>query len=679
MKRWIGLGVVVVVAVAIGGCFALKPPPPPAAMLDAAPPMDQATVERGAYLARVGDCVACHTAEGGKPMAGGLAFATPLGVVYSTNITPDPKTGIGHYTLAEFEGALRRGVSADGEYLYPAMPYTSFAKITDDDVKALYAYFMKGVAPVEREDNPSAMRFPFNIRLGLGVWNKLFLDSSRFVADPSKDAQWNRGAYIAEGLGHCGTCHTPRGLAMQEKATVEDGKHYLAGGEVDNWRAVSLRRPSTEAAIAQLLKTGLGPHGAAFGPMTEVVENSTQYFTDADRAALARFLVSLSPGKPAPAAAGGAPETLYSTRGGLGYYQFCSACHGRDGEGVAGIFPPLAQNAAISGAGDEMSLIHVVLTGWKSAKTEARPHGFFMPRFSELADSELAEILSFVRANFGNAGAAVPAADVKTLREALALKPAAPTPYKIPRLADLIGAPNSSELITGLRLMSETKALLPHNVGNQLTCSSCHMNGGTIAHGSPYVGITSLFPMYNPRAGRVITIEERLNGCFRRSMSGTPLSDDSPQMRAMVAYMDWMKDAPKSDGKIVGRGTAKISKDLKPDGERGKTLYQKDCAMCHGENGEGKQTAGGEWPIPPLWGDNSYNIGAGMARTYTAAGFIKANMPIAASTRFPQGQGGLSDQDALDIAEYFTHQPRPDFPDKVNDWPKGGKPKDARY
>ena len=558
------------------------------------------------------------------------------------------------------------------------MPYRAFARISDDDVKALYAHFMRAVAPVEREATANAMRFPFNIRLGLAVWDKLFLDQSRFVPDPAKDAQWNRGAYIAEGLGHCGSCHTPRGFAMQEKAMREDGATYLAGGEVDDWRAVSLRRPFSEVEVAQLLKVGVDAHAAAFGPMADVVQQSSQFFSDEDRAAIAHFLASLSPTKPTSAeVAAAVPETLYTTRGGLGYYQFCSACHGRDGEGASGVFPALARNDDVADDG-AMSLIHIALTGSRSARTVDSPHGFTMPEFSALADQELADILSFVRLNFGAGAPAVSASDVKALRSALAPKSTAPANFTAPRLADLIGRPDSDKLVRGMRLMSETREHVPHNVGDQMSCSSCHLDGGTVAHASPYVGITPLFPSYQPRAGRVITIEDQLNACFLRSMSGSPLDDNSPDMRAMVAYMDWMKDGSRPDGKIPGRGTGKIADGLKPDPDRGKTLYQDQCAPCHGTNGEGRE-AGGVWRIPPLWGDNSFNIGAGISRTYTAARFVKANMPIAASLRFPQGQGGLSDQDALDIAAYFTHQPRPDFPDKVNDWPKGGRPKNSRY
>ena len=248
-----------------------------------------------------------------------------------------------------------------------------------------------------------------------------------------------------------------------------------------------------------------------------------------------------------------------------------------------------------------------------------------------------------------------------------------------PRLADLLSEPNSAPLIQGLRLMSRTHKLLPKNVGGVLDCSSCHLNGGTVAKASPYFGLVSAFPSYNKRAGRVISIEDRLNGCFLRSEAGAPLPADSPEMKAMVAYMGWLKGEKGPDGKIIGRGTSKLDKSLKPDPAHGQRVYAEKCAVCHGKNGEGTRSAAGDWIFPPLWGDQSFNIGAGMARTWTAAGFVKANMPIAHREFFPQDQGGLSDQDSLDVAEFFTHRPRPDFPPKVNDWPKDEKPFDARY
>jgi thiosulfate dehydrogenase len=212
-----------------------------------------------------------------------------------------------------------------------------------------------------------------------------------------------------------------------------------------------------------------------------------------------------------------------------------------------------------------------------------------------------------------------------------------------------------------------------------LNCTNCHLNAGTVAGGSPFVGISAFFPSYAPRAGRVITLADRINGCFLRSMNGKPLPVDSADMNAMVAYFDWMKRETKPQDKVAGRGVGVMSMAIKPDVENGKRVYAAQCAVCHGKDGEGLKQADGRVIYPPLWGDNSFNIGAGMARTYTAAAFIQHNMPIGSHEKFPLGQGGLSDQEAVDVAEYFSHQPRPDFPGKVNDWPKDKKPADARY
>ncbi len=676
------VGVLTVVVAGLGVLFwALTPPSAPASMF-AAPASADAAVQRGAYLARLGDCGACHTSEGGKEMAGGLAFDTPMGRIYSTNITPDPKTGIGEYTLAQFEGALRRGVNANGENLYPAMPYPSLAKVTDDDVKALYAYFMKGVPPVEKANKLNEMRFPFNIRLGLAFWKAAFLDRRRFAEDPSKDGQWNRGAYIVEGLGHCGVCHTPRGVGMQEMATREDGKSFLSGSTIPPWHAVSLRNLWSEEQIAQFLKTGINDHAAAYGNMTEVVHGSTQNFSGEDLGAVAHFLNSLAPSEAEPSVvvtnAGKVPEAFYTTRGGLGYRQFCSSCHRRDGRGAPGVFPPLAGNRSVL-SDDPTSVIHITLTGWTEAATRFSKHAFSMPEYSSLTDAELAEILTFVRTSWGNKGGAISAAQIKEQRDALSPVSTAPTKFTAARFADMLVAPNADQLISGMRLMIETKAQLPDHVGVQMACGSCHLNGGTVAKASPFNGLAPLFPANNPRAGRAISLEERLNGCFLRSMNGTRLAEESKDMKAMVAFMAWMKGDAAADGKILGRGTGEVDDKLIPDPIRGKELFESDCAVCHGSDGQGMKSADGGRLFPPLWGDASFNIGAGIARTFTAAAFVKSNMPIAQGTKFPQGQGGLSDQDAVDIAEYFTHQPRPDFAAKVNDWPKGGRPKDSRY
>ncbi len=655
-----------------------------ASALSSAAVGDNAIVERGKYLAQAGDCVACHTSEKGVPMAGGRELATPFGKLYSTNITPDRDTGIGTYTFESFDRAMRKGVAADGHNLYPAMPYPSYAKITDEDMRALYAYLMQGQTPVKQANKPSEMKWPFNMRWGLAIWNWLFLDSSPFKTDGSKDASWNRGAYLVQGLGHCGACHTPRGLAFQEK-TMSDagskGQLFLAGETVEDWRALSLRDLWTVADTTQFLKTGRNRFATASGNMTEVIQHSTQHLSDADLTAIASYLKALPAGpndmRPNPLkVAAKVPDNLYSSRGGLGYLQFCGDCHRSDGAGVDNIFPPLAGNPAVS-SNDPATLLHIILTGGKTAATASHPRIMTMPGFARLNDKELAEIVSFIRVSWGHA-AAVSSGEVRGMRASLDPK-VDTSNFETPRLADMLAAKNAEQLVRGMRLHLETKDLLPKNVGDQLNCTSCHLNAGTVADGSPFVGVSAFFPSYGARAGRIITLEERINGCFKRSMNGKPIPKDSADMKAMVAYFDWMKRETKPEDKVAGRGVGKIDRKIVPNPENGKKVYAEQCALCHGENGEGLKRADGQMIYPPLWGEQSFNIGAGMARTYTAAAFVKRNMPIGFNSKFPLGQGGLSDQEAVDVAEYFSHMPRPDFPEKVNDWPKDPKPSDARY
>ncbi len=660
--------------------------PAPAAPNAALPAGD--SIERGEYIAHLGDCAACNTAQAGRPMAGGLGLATPFGIVHSTNITPDVNTGIGRYSFEQFDRAVRGGVAADGHNLYPVMPYTSFAKVNQRDMRALYAYFMRGVAPVSQANLDNDLRWPFSMRFGLSAWNAIFADGDEFKADPAKSAGWNRGAYIIEGPGHCGACHTPRGVAFQEKATSHEGSagnFYLAGATVDAWHAPALRDLWSPPDIARFLKTGRNVHAAAYGSMAEVVHFSTQQFSDEDLAAMAEYLSSLSTRAAAsPAAAKAEPddrrtaEDLYTTRGGLGYVQFCSACHRLDGRGVDDFFPPLAQNRSVLSA-DPTSVIHVVLSGGKTAETHAYPRAFAMPNFSSLSDPELAEIITFLRSRWGNRGDGVSPEAIRAVRDEIALKPDAPANFAVPRFAAMLESRNADQLIYGMRLMTETKHLLPDSVGNDLACASCHLNGGTVAKASPFVGISALFPLYAPRAGKTIDFKDRLNACFKRSMNGKALDKNSRELQAMVAYVDWMKTNTKPNEPIPGRGVGKLSDALVPDANHGKLIYQNQCAVCHGSNGEGVKQADGAQVFPPLWGDASFNIGAGMGRTYTAAGFVKNNMPMANTLKFPMGQGGLTDQEAVDVAEYFTHMERPDFPDKIKDWPSGGKPSDARY
>ncbi|MEI8170835.1 MAG: cytochrome c, partial [Rhodoferax sp.] len=426
-------------------------------------------LKRGEYVSRLGDCIACHTAAGGKPMAGGLALSTPFGMIYSTNITPDASTGIGNYSFAQFDQAMRKGVAADGHNLYPAMPFPSYAKLTSDDMQALFAYLKQGVTPVVQANKPSDMQWPFSMRWGLSLWKTVFLEDTGFKPDSAKSASWNRGAYIAQGLGHCGSCHTPRGIAFQEKAMGDadsGGKQYLAGFTFNVWHAANLRDLWSVPETVRFLKTGRNSFGAAAGSMTEVIQHSTQHFTDADLTSLAEYLKSLpsdeaaasrkAPASPVQASA----QDLYKTRGGLGYVQFCSTCHRRDGRGVGDIFPTLAQNTSVQ-AKDATSVIHIALSGWQSATTQHSPRAFGMPGYSSLDDREIAEITTFVRTQWGNQGEAVSADQVRKIRQELQLKPAEPSKFVTPRFSALLASPNADQLIQGMRLMTQTKALLP--------------------------------------------------------------------------------------------------------------------------------------------------------------------------------------------------------------------------
>ncbi len=661
----------------------------PAAAAAPSPPQSE-LLKRGEYVARLGDCIACHTAVKGTPMAGGLELKTPFGALYSTNITPDALTGIGKYSFEQFDRAVRKGVAADGHNLYAAMPYPSYAKIAAEDMRALYAYLMQGLAPVRQANKPSGMKWPFTMRWGLTLWNWAFLDDAPFNADSGKDAVWTRGAYLVQGLGHCGACHTPRGIGFQEKAMSQDGakgKLYLVGETVEAWRAASLRNLWTVPDTVQMLKTGQNRFGSVSGNMVEVIHNSTQHFSDTDLTAIATYLKSLPPGEnelPMPtapvggiAAQAGIPAKLFTTAGGLGYVQFCVDCHRPDGSGVKEIFPAMAQNASVASP-DPATLLHISLTGWKTAETAAYPRVYTMPAFSRLTDREVAEILSFVRESWGNKTEPITAFRVRQARAELAPKLDSSL-FETPRLARMLTQPNAEQLVRGMRLHLETKELLPQNVGNQLNCTSCHLNAGTVADGSPFVGVSAFFPGYAPRAGRVITLADRINGCFLRSMNGKPIPVESADMKAMVAYFNWMKGETKPEDKVAGRGVGKIDPKIKPDVGNGEKVYATQCAVCHGKDGEGLARADGRFVYPPLWGDQSFNIGAGMARTYTAAAFVQRNMPIGLHEKFPLGQGGISDQDAVDVAEYFSHQPRPDFAGKVKDWPKDPKPVDTRY
>ncbi|MDG2243488.1 MAG: cytochrome c, partial [Rhodospirillaceae bacterium] len=257
-------------------------------------------ISQGEYLARAANCVACHTMPGGAALAGGLEMATPLGNIYATNITPDNETGIGTYTLEDFDNAMRQGIAQDGHRLYPAMPYPSYAKISDADIEALYDYLMNEVPAVRLENKESEIPWPLSIRWPLAIWNALFFDDETYEADEIQSEAWNRGAYLVQGLGHCGACHTPRGIAFNEVATDDSDPEYLAGAFLDNWYASDLTQSNraglgrwSQEDVANFMKKGRNIHSTAFGTMDEVIINSTQYLTDDDLDAMATYLVSL--------------------------------------------------------------------------------------------------------------------------------------------------------------------------------------------------------------------------------------------------------------------------------------------------------------------------------------------------------------------------------------------------
>lgn len=254
--------------------------------------------------------------------------------------------------------------------------------------------------------------------------------------------------------------------------------------------------------------------------------------------------------------------------------------------------------------------------------------------------------------------------------------------YVIPDDTAIASAPNAIQVRLGQRLLNDTARLLPGHVGAAMNCNSCHVQQGKKPLGAPYINTYNSFPQFNPRAGREVTLEERINGCLQRSMNGTPLAADSEAMQAMIAYMRWLAQDVPHGAKVQIKNAWPIDTTLTPDPVRGQAIYAAQCAACHGFNGEGKRNLEGDIVFPPLWGDASFNIGAGMARTYKAASFVRNNMPMGARQHGGWGEGAegtLSDQEAVDVAEYFTHMPRPDFAGKASDWPSGKKPKDARY
>lgn len=383
---------------------------------------DQA--KRGEYLARAGDCFSCHTKPGGQPFAGGLRMDTPFGALVTPNITPDDETGIGRWTADDLYRAMHDGVNKAGQDLYPVMPYTFFTKVTRADVDDIYAY-LRTVKPVSNRVDVNQLRFPFDIRLTQMAWRELYFTEGTFVPDPKRSAQWNRGAYLVEGLGHCGACHSPRTIL----GGIKRGEQ-LTGAHVDHWFALNLtgdlRRGigkfSNKQLVAFLKRGAVKGKTTAIGPMREVVHNSLSYLTNDDLMAIAVYLKSQpARGKPSPAASSFKPDTKAAHL----YLDHCAPCHQAKGIGMPGAIPPLAGNPVVL-APDPSDVLSVVLGG-----VPARGAYMAMPSFASLRNDDIASIANYVRTSWGNtASQPVRADNVQAIRTAIGPAAAAPAAVK---------------------------------------------------------------------------------------------------------------------------------------------------------------------------------------------------------------------------------------------------------
>jgi mono/diheme cytochrome c family protein len=382
-------------------------------------------VKQGEYLARAGDCIACHTQPGGKLFAGGRPMPTPFGTLYSPNITPDDDTGIGHWTADEFYQMMHTGRSRDGSLLYPAMPYGAYTKVTRADSDAIFAY-LRSVPPVHLPNRPHELRFPYNNRELLLGWRTLYFREGEYQADPARSVEWNRGAYLVQGLGHCSMCHT----AINALGGSSESKAFEGGLiPMQDWYAPSLTS-NKEAGlgdwsirdIADLLQKGVSNRGAVYGPMAEVVYDSLQYLSDDDVRAMAIYLKSL----PQHGAESPNPKSnisreerdLLSQLGSKIYDAQCATCHGKRGEGKLPDFPPLANNQSIQMT-SAVNPIRMVLNGGYAPGTAKNPSPYGMPPFAQsLSDEEVAAVVTFIRTAWGNHGTPVTAKEANSLRSA---------------------------------------------------------------------------------------------------------------------------------------------------------------------------------------------------------------------------------------------------------------------
>jgi mono/diheme cytochrome c family protein len=410
---------VVAIATALG--IILRVPNP---KISAAVAQRQPDVSHGEYVYRLADCAACHTKPGGETLAGGLPLVTPMGTIYTTNITPDRDTGIGDYSFLDFVRAVRLGVRPDGTRLYPAMPYTSYAKMSDEDLQDLFGYLQKNIAPVKARAPATTLAWPYSMRWSLAFWNVVFLDSSHFTPDPSKDAQWNRGAYVAEALEHCGECHTPRRVTQSL-----NNSQKFAGAALQGWKAynISTSKQSgiggwSDDSLAAYLSTGHADgHSSASGPMAEAIDNSLRYANADDIHAIVAYLRTIPAIENTVAIAQNPPAaTEAEPPAGLGVDVFagnCANCHDWSGKGVQSPYASLLGSRTVNDP-EATNLIAILLSG-SSAPLPIQ--NAFMPPFAHgHSEDELAAVANFVNSYFGNGTSRVTAADIDKARKSLA-------------------------------------------------------------------------------------------------------------------------------------------------------------------------------------------------------------------------------------------------------------------
>jgi mono/diheme cytochrome c family protein len=381
--------------------------------------LERRVAERGRYLATAADCAACHTKPGGKPFAGGVALQTPFGTLVAPNITPDPKAGIGSWTADEFVSALRDGRGRDGIHLYPAMLYPAYTKMTPQDALAIRAY-LQTITPAPDDIEANLLPFPFNIRSTMIVWNAINFKAEQISEDPSKSSQWNRGHYLVDALGHCGACHTQKTFMG-----ADNNSAYLQGGQLQGWYAPNITADVRKGIgrwsvdeVVSYLKTGASTYALASNDMGDEVVHSSSHMTDADLKAIAVYLLSLKPSAPQSNQPLIASDIRISAGQAI-YKDNCAACHTDAGTGVDRLFPRLAGSPAVQ-SDDPTTLVRTVLNGSQAAATSYAPTGPAMPSFAwRLNDAQTAAVITYIRNAWGNAAAAVSAAQVSAIKKSL--------------------------------------------------------------------------------------------------------------------------------------------------------------------------------------------------------------------------------------------------------------------